>query len=99
MPETVIDFSENVNPLGPPSFVKEHWESYAELITTYPDPLGEPFLSAAATITVSQDESLLEMEQQKYLQVLRNDMSINVQFWFIQLFQNTKQLLPRIMWT
>lgn len=49
MPEKVIDFSENVNPLGPPSFVKACWESYGDLITTYPDPQGEPFLSAAAT--------------------------------------------------
>lgn len=48
MPETIIDFSENVNPLGPPTFVQERWESYEELITKYPDPLGEPFLSAAA---------------------------------------------------
>lgn len=48
MPEAVIDFSENVNPLGAPAFVKERWQSYADLISTYPDPLGEPFLSAAA---------------------------------------------------
>ncbi|QFF97899.1 aminotransferase class I/II-fold pyridoxal phosphate-dependent enzyme [Psychrobacillus glaciei] len=48
MPEKVIDFSENVNPLGPPAFVKERWESYEDLITKYPDPHGEPFLSAAA---------------------------------------------------
>ena len=48
MPETVIDFSENVNPLGPPTFVIEQWSTYAQLITKYPDPLGEPFLSAAA---------------------------------------------------
>ncbi|MEI4768941.1 histidinol-phosphate transaminase [Psychrobacillus sp. FJAT-51614] len=57
MPEAVIDYSENVNPLGPPPFVKEHWESYASLITKYPDPYGEPFLSAAAAyhkVTVDQ---------------------------------------------
>ena len=48
MPEKVMDYSENVNPLGPPAFVNKHWESYARLITKYPDPLGEPFLSAAA---------------------------------------------------
>ncbi|MFJ8067175.1 pyridoxal phosphate-dependent aminotransferase [Psychrobacillus sp. NPDC096426] len=48
MPEIVIDYSENVNPLGPPTFVKERWSTYAGLITKYPDPNGEPFLSAAA---------------------------------------------------
>ena len=48
MPEAVIDFSENVNPLGPPPFVHELWHTYADLITRYPDPYGEPFLSAAA---------------------------------------------------
>ncbi|MEK4484564.1 aminotransferase class I/II-fold pyridoxal phosphate-dependent enzyme [Psychrobacillus sp. FSL H8-0484] len=47
IPEMVIDFSENVNPLGPPAFVNEKWSTYAELITKYPDPHGEPFLSAA----------------------------------------------------
>ena len=48
MPETVMDYSENVNPIGPPAFVHEKWSTYAHLITKYPDPLGEPFLSAAA---------------------------------------------------
>lgn len=48
MPETVIDFSENVNPLGPPPFVKERWSTYEELVTKYPDSNGQPFLSAAA---------------------------------------------------
>jgi len=48
MPETVIDYSENVNPIGPPAFVYEKWSTYAHLVTKYPDPLGEPFLSTAA---------------------------------------------------
>lgn len=48
IPKIVFDYSENVNPLGPPAFVKEKWSTYAQLITKYPDPLGEPFLSAAA---------------------------------------------------
>lgn len=48
IPETVFDYSENVNPLGPPAFVQKKWSTYAQLITKYPDPLGEPFLSAAA---------------------------------------------------
>jgi len=59
MPETVIDFSENVNPLGPPSFVKEQWTSYLNLITTYPDPLGEPFLTASANYHGVEKEKVL----------------------------------------
>ena len=59
IPEKVIDFSENVNPLGPPAFVKEQWESYSELITKYPDPIGEPFLSAVATYHDVQVENVI----------------------------------------
>ncbi|TQR21129.1 pyridoxal phosphate-dependent aminotransferase [Psychrobacillus vulpis] len=60
MPETVIDFSENVNPIGPPAFVKERWDSYAPLITKYPDPHGEPFLSAVAKFhNVSADKVIV----------------------------------------
>lgn len=59
MPETVVDFSENVNPLGPPDFVREQWESYADLITKYPNPNGEPFLTAAATYHDVNSEQIL----------------------------------------
>ena len=47
-PAHIIDFSENVNPAGPPKRIQEVWAELAEKITTYPDPDGEPFLSAAA---------------------------------------------------
>lgn len=59
IPEMVIDFSENVNPLGPPDFVRERWESYANLITKYPDPYGEPFVSAAAMYHEVSSEQIL----------------------------------------
>lgn len=59
MPKTVIDYSENVNPLGPPAFVYEKWSTYAQLMTKYPDPLGEPFLSAAAKYHDVSNENVL----------------------------------------
>ena len=59
IPETVIDFSENVNPLGPPTFVQDQWTSYMKLLTTYPDPLGEPFLTACATYHAVDKEQIL----------------------------------------
>jgi len=47
-PTDVVDFSENVNPAGPPKIIQEVWAELAAKITSYPDPDGEPFLSAAA---------------------------------------------------
>lgn len=46
MPESVIDFSENVNFAGLPLGIKGQWASLLSLIEKYPHPLGEPFLSA-----------------------------------------------------
>lgn len=48
VPERVLDFSENVNPTGPPPIIREKWESFWAQLSTYPDPQGEPFLTAVA---------------------------------------------------
>lgn len=40
LPDRLIDFSANINPLGPPSFIQERWSEYFEQITQYPDPEG-----------------------------------------------------------
>lgn len=45
-PAVVLDFSENVNPVGPPEEVANQWGSLMEKLSVYPDPQGEPFLSA-----------------------------------------------------
>ncbi|UOQ95407.1 pyridoxal phosphate-dependent class II aminotransferase [Halobacillus shinanisalinarum] len=39
--EVTYDFSVNVNPLGPPSWLREKWGDFFELITNYPDPFAE----------------------------------------------------------
>lgn len=59
-PMQIIDFSENVNPAGPPSFIREQWSELFPLISRYPDPLGQPFLSAVARFhNVEEDHVLL----------------------------------------
>ncbi|MEW8985907.1 MAG: threonine-phosphate decarboxylase, partial [Bacillus sp. (in: firmicutes)] len=41
MPEIVIDFSANINPLGPPATVKDRWNELFSLVSDYPDPTAE----------------------------------------------------------
>lgn len=48
IPTEIYDLSENVNPAGPPAVIEASWNSYLELISQYPDPTGEPFLSKVA---------------------------------------------------
>jgi threonine-phosphate decarboxylase len=38
MPAARIDFSANINPLGPPASLAEHWPSFYNSIIHYPDP-------------------------------------------------------------
>lgn len=59
-PLQIIDFSENVNPAGPPMFIQENWGELFHLISRYPDPQGQPFLSAVADFHgVSEAQILL----------------------------------------
>lgn len=39
-PENVIDFSVNINPLGTPRQLLDHWEKFRHYIRDYPDPAG-----------------------------------------------------------
>lgn len=48
MPDVINDFSENVNPFQLPEKVIKTWPALLEKVMAYPDPYGEPFLSAAA---------------------------------------------------
>ena len=47
-PATLLDFSENCNPNGPPKDVYRNWSQLYPSIARYPDPNGEPFLTAVA---------------------------------------------------
>lgn len=38
LPEQYIDFSANINPLGPPAVLKEKWSDFYDQMIVYPDP-------------------------------------------------------------
>jgi threonine-phosphate decarboxylase len=38
LPEEYMDFSANINPLGPPATIKEKWEDFYHKMMVYPDP-------------------------------------------------------------
>jgi threonine-phosphate decarboxylase len=40
IPDEKLDFSANINPLGPPPVLKENWGQLLGLVTEYPDPHG-----------------------------------------------------------
>ncbi|WP_210366671.1 threonine-phosphate decarboxylase CobD [Bacillus sp. REN3] len=40
MPEEYVDFSANINPLGPPALLKKNWVGLFDRISDYPDPKG-----------------------------------------------------------
>lgn len=59
MPETVYDFSENVNAFGFPSKVKEAWPKLLHHISTYPHPEAEPLRTMLANKLNIQRENIL----------------------------------------
>ncbi|WP_209122533.1 threonine-phosphate decarboxylase CobD [Alkalihalobacillus sp. BA299] len=60
LPEQVIDFSENVNPLGVPPIVQVQWNQYIETIQTYPDPYASQLREKLATdFNLSIDQLLI----------------------------------------
>ena len=58
-PDRSIDFSANVNPLGPPPALKDNWMEAFELITTYPDPNASSLTSKLASLNHVQENELL----------------------------------------
>jgi threonine-phosphate decarboxylase len=53
LPDKYIDFSANINPLGPPPALKEKWNDFYQEITVYPDPFAEKL-----TCRISESEQI-----------------------------------------
>ncbi|MGE7875850.1 threonine-phosphate decarboxylase CobD [Peribacillus muralis] len=48
MPRSIIDFSANINPLGPPLRIKKRWSDFFEGVMYYPDPHAVELTKAIA---------------------------------------------------
>ena len=59
VPTSIIDFSENSNPLGPPSIVKERWIEWQTAISYYPDPGGNQLREKIASFHDVQPDQVL----------------------------------------
>nr|WP_239094252.1 threonine-phosphate decarboxylase CobD [Bacillus sp. B15-48] len=60
MPKEKVDFSANINPLGPPAILKENWQSLFHTITDYPDPKGNLLKEKLANhVGITKDQLLL----------------------------------------
>ena len=60
VPTPIIDFSENSNPLGPPSIIKEKWLEWQSAVSSYPDPNGDQLREKIAVFHgVNSDQVLL----------------------------------------
>lgn len=59
LPEKYIDFSANINPLGPPPELKEKWNEFYEKIMVYPDPQAKNLKTLIAKKENIAEDSLL----------------------------------------
>lgn len=59
LPEMFIDFSANINPLGPPTALKEKWNDFYQEITVYPDPFAENLKNRIAESEQTSVNSIL----------------------------------------
>lgn len=57
--QSLLDYSSNMNPLGPPPAFRQVIESYWQRITAYPDPVQRDLLAALATRHNIDQNSLL----------------------------------------
>ncbi|WP_445490597.1 threonine-phosphate decarboxylase CobD [Niallia sp. 03133] len=58
-PQSLFDFSANINPLGPPKVLKQKWASLYDTIQYYPDPNGRMLIKKIAEKENIKEEQLL----------------------------------------
>ena len=59
MPGERIDFSANLNPLGPPPILQKNWNQLFDLLSDYPDPRGTRLKRKIAQIEGVNEEQVL----------------------------------------
>ncbi|MBB6447692.1 threonine-phosphate decarboxylase CobD [Bacillus benzoevorans] len=58
-PERILDFSANINPLGPPDSLKNHWSEFFQGISQYPDPHAASLKARIAEREGVEEEQIL----------------------------------------
>ncbi|MEH7155048.1 threonine-phosphate decarboxylase CobD [Neobacillus drentensis] len=59
LPEEFIDFSANINPLGPPTALKEKWVDFFREIQVYPDPFATKLTDMISKAEQTKSDSIL----------------------------------------
>ncbi len=59
LPQNYIDFSANINPLGPPNAIKDNWDDFYNEIMVYPDPYAKRLKKLIAKKEQVSADSLL----------------------------------------
>jgi threonine-phosphate decarboxylase len=59
LPENYMDFSANINPIGPPPALREKWNDFYQKITVYPDPFAEQLTSRIVESEQISHDSIL----------------------------------------
>ncbi|GGF29511.1 threonine-phosphate decarboxylase [Halobacillus andaensis] len=59
LPPVQYDFSVNVNPLGPPEWLKEKWQDFYHLVMEYPDPHNKRLIETIAETEGISEEQVL----------------------------------------
>jgi threonine-phosphate decarboxylase len=59
LPNEYIDFSANINPLGPPLSLKEKWEDFYQEISVYPDPFATQLKDRVSKLEQTPIDSIL----------------------------------------
>lgn len=58
MPDQLLDFSVNINPLGPPAILQKKWPHWFSLIQDYPDPKAEALKKKLAEVNHIDEQFL-----------------------------------------
>jgi threonine-phosphate decarboxylase len=59
LPKQFIDFSANINPLGPPLDLKEKWPDFFQEINVYPDPFATQLRERISALEQTPGDSIL----------------------------------------
>lgn len=59
LPNEYIDFSANINPLGPPPALKEKWADFYQEIIVYPDPFAAKLKNQISNLEQTPIDSIL----------------------------------------